>query len=86
MLALFGDWADEVQLVSDVMSLFDLARSPLRSAPVESPAFLDYIVEGTDNFLDGNIFVAAVSKDNVDVVHLETFEGLLSALDNAGGR
>lgn len=47
------------------------------------PSLLNNPVESADNLLHWNGRVSAVSKDDIDVVHLQTFQSFLCALNNA---
>jgi hypothetical protein len=54
--------------------------------PVQRVAVVDDPVEGTDSLFKGRSGIVAVSKDNVDVVELETLQRRLGTLDDVLAR
>lgn len=57
-------------------------RSPLGCSPVKSKAFLNNVVHGSASFFEGTLVVRSVRKDNINVVKLQTLEGVLKAFDD----
>lgn len=86
VLALLRDRADEPETRRDMVRLLDFSRRPLRSAPVERPAFLDHIVESAHHLFHGHVLVCAMGEDDIYVVHLQALEGLFCALDDVLAR
>lgn len=79
---LFGDGADEAELVGISPSLGDFIGVPVGRAPVESLAGVDDVVEGADGFFHGSLAVGTVGKDDVDVFEIHSLQGGIDAFDD----
>ena len=81
VLGLLGDGGVEVVAVAEGEGLGELGGGPFAGAPVEDFALHDEVVHGAAGFEDGRGGVGAVAVVEIEVVHLETLEGVVAGLD-----
>lgn len=73
---------DQAKLVGVPPRLRDLVCVPLRRSPVQGLACVNQVVEGAHRLLHGRVPIRAMGVNQVDVLQLESLEGLVHALND----
>lgn len=82
VLRLFNNGSDEAKSVTAGIGFSNSISRPFRSTPVEGLSVVDEIVEGSAGFFDGSGIIGSVAEDNIDVVQLESLEGVVAAFND----
>ncbi len=80
VLILSTDGFMQVVLLAESECVEDILGVPVAGAPVKGLAVFDELVEGAADLFEGCVLVVAVGEEHVDVVELQTGEGLVDGL------
>mgnify|MGYP003683663973 CR=1 FL=1 len=74
VLILSRNWFMEVVLLADGKGFKNYGRMPVTGAPVKSLTVLYYFMKAPAYLLKRGITIEPMTKDNINVVHLQSFE------------
>lgn len=82
ILGLLNNGPNEIEPLSNAPRLRDLLRRPLTRPPIIGPALINDVIHSPDGLLDGSGDVGAVAVDEIDVIHVQSLQTSLGALDD----
>ena len=68
------------------MRSHDVGSAPFRGAPVEYLSLMNQIVHSTNSFFDWRVRVRAMTEEEIQIIQLQSFEGLAAGLGNVFAR